>query len=63
MPHTHHNSSSLARKDEYQDYNPPPNEEYKSEKSSQEIIEDSENLFYGTEELLDALPKVWSRVS
>ena len=61
MPHTHHNSSSLARKDEYQDYNPPPNEEYKSEKSSQEIIEDSENLFYGTEELLDALPKVWSR--
>lgn len=61
MPHSHHNSSSLARKDEYQDYNPPPNQEYKSEKSSQQMVEDSENLFYGTEELLDALPKVWSR--
>lgn len=61
MPHSHHNSSSLARKDEYQNYNPPPNEKHKSEKSSQEVVEDSENLFYGTEELLDALPKVWSR--
>ncbi len=56
MPHAQHNSSSLARKDEYQNYSPP-----KEDELSVEVIDDSENLFYGTEELLDALPKVWSR--
>ncbi|MEA5597860.1 HlyD family efflux transporter periplasmic adaptor subunit [Rivularia sp. UHCC 0363] len=61
MPHTHHNSSSLARKDEYQVYTPPPYEEFTEEKSSSEVVEDSEKLHHGTEELLDALPKVWSR--
>ena len=61
MPHAHHNSSSLAMKDEYQAYTPPPHEEYTEQQSSSEVIEDSENLHYGTEELLDALPKVWSR--
>ncbi|MEO0687895.1 MAG: biotin/lipoyl-binding protein, partial [Cyanobacteria bacterium J06649_11] len=61
MPYSDRNSSSLARKDEYQDYNPLPNEEYTQDNSSEEVIEDAEDLFYGTEELLDALPKVWTR--
>ncbi len=62
MPHTHHNSSSLARKDEYEAYTPsPPYEEDRKEQSSPEVAEKSENLHYGTEELLDALPRVWSR--
>lgn len=62
MPHVHHNSSSLARKDEYLAYTPsPPYEEDTKEQSSPEVVETSENLHYGTEELLDALPKVWSR--
>jgi len=61
MPHAHHNSSSLARKDEYQAYIPAPNQEYTEDKLSAAVLEDSENVFYGTEELLDALPKVWTR--
>lgn len=61
MPHAQQNSSSLAKKDEYQTYTPPPNEEYTQEKSSPEVVYDSDNLHYGTEELLDALPRVWSR--
>ncbi|MGB3755547.1 MAG: HlyD family efflux transporter periplasmic adaptor subunit [Rivularia sp. (in: cyanobacteria)] len=60
MPHAHHNSSSLARKDEYQTYTPQIQEEDTVRQPS-EVTENSENLFYGTEELLDALPKVWSR--
>ncbi|MBF2014628.1 MAG: HlyD family efflux transporter periplasmic adaptor subunit [Rivularia sp. T60_A2020_040] len=54
MPHTQHNSSSLA-------YTPPLHEENTEIQPSPEVAEDSENLHYGTEELLDALPKVWSR--
>ena len=61
MPHTHHNSSSLARKDEYLAYTPPYHEEETKEQLSPEVTDKSENLHYGTEELLDALPKVWSR--
>ncbi len=61
MPYPEHNSSSLARKDEYQAYTPPYHEENTKEQSSPEVIEKSENLHYGTEELLDALPRVWSR--
>ena len=61
MPHVHHNLSSLARKDEYQIYTPPPYEEFTEQQSEPEVVEDSEKLHYGTEELLDALPKVWSR--
>ncbi len=60
MPYTHHNSSSLAR-DEYQFYTPPPYEEFTEQQSEAEVVDDSEKLHYGTEELLDALPKVWSR--
>ena len=52
---------STQRKDEYQVYTPPPYEEDTKEQSSTEVVDDSEKLFYGTEELLDALPKVWSR--
>ena len=61
MPHAHHNPSSLATKDEYQTYTSSPNEEYTQDRSSSEVAEEPENLFYGTEELLDALPRVWSR--
>ncbi len=61
MPHVHHNSSSLARKDEYLAYTPSPPHEEDREQSSPEVVENYENLHYGTEELLDALPKVWSR--
>ncbi|MEO1428216.1 MAG: HlyD family efflux transporter periplasmic adaptor subunit [Cyanobacteria bacterium J06632_19] len=61
MPYQEHNSSSLARKDEYQSYTPPPNNEYTEKKSSEDFVEDSDEYFYGTEELLDALPKVWTR--
>ncbi|MEM9925664.1 MAG: HlyD family efflux transporter periplasmic adaptor subunit [Cyanobacteria bacterium P01_D01_bin.50] len=62
MPHAQHNSSNLAtNNDEYQTYTSHPNEEYTQDKSEPEVEEDSENLHYGTEELLDALPRVWSR--
>ncbi|MEO1372796.1 MAG: HlyD family efflux transporter periplasmic adaptor subunit [Cyanobacteria bacterium J06635_10] len=62
MPHAQHNSSNLAiNNDEYQTYTSPPNEVYSQDKSEPEVEEDSENLHYGTEELLDALPRVWSR--
>ncbi len=61
MPHGHHNSSSLARKDESQAYTPPYHEELTEQQSSPEVVENAENLHYGTEELLDALPRVWSR--
>ncbi|MGB3638680.1 MAG: HlyD family efflux transporter periplasmic adaptor subunit [Rivularia sp. (in: cyanobacteria)] len=61
MPHAQHNSSSLARKDEYQAYTPPYHEELTEQQSSPEVVENAENLHYGTEELLDALPRVWSR--
>ncbi|MGD1910486.1 MAG: HlyD family efflux transporter periplasmic adaptor subunit [Rivularia sp. (in: cyanobacteria)] len=61
MPHANHNSSSLARKDEYQTYTPPPDEEYTQDTSEPKVVEDSDKLLYGTEELLDALPRVWSR--
>jgi HlyD family secretion protein len=52
---------NTQRKDEYQAYTPPPHEEYTEQQSSSEVVDDSEKLHYGTEELLDALPKVWSR--
>ncbi|MEM6753957.1 MAG: HlyD family efflux transporter periplasmic adaptor subunit [Cyanobacteria bacterium P01_C01_bin.38] len=52
---------STQRKDEYQVYTPPPYEEDTKEQSSTEVVDNSEKFFYGTEELLDALPKVWSR--
>ncbi|MEB3220016.1 MAG: HlyD family secretion protein, partial [Nostocales cyanobacterium 94392] len=54
MPHTQHNSSSLA-------YTPPLHEENTEIQPSPAVAEDADNLNYGTEELLDALPKVWSR--
>ena len=52
---------NTQRKDEYQVYTPPPYEEDTKEQLSPEVVDDSEKLHYGTEELLDALPKVWSR--
>ncbi|WP_414622984.1 HlyD family efflux transporter periplasmic adaptor subunit [Calothrix sp. CCY 0018] len=52
---------NTQRKDEYQVYTPPPYEEDTKEQLSSEVVDDSEKLHYGTEELLDALPKVWSR--
>ena len=52
---------NTQRKDEYQIYTPPPYEEDTKQQTAPEVAEDSEKLFYGTEELLDALPKVWSR--
>ncbi|NJM23904.1 MAG: HlyD family efflux transporter periplasmic adaptor subunit [Richelia sp. SM1_7_0] len=54
MPHTQHNSSSLA-------YTPPFHEEITEIQPSPAVAKDAESLHYGTEELLDALPKVWSR--
>lgn len=52
---------NTQRKDEYLAYTPPPYEEDTKQQSSSEVVEDSAKLHYGTEELLDALPKVWSR--
>ncbi|MBV6623601.1 MAG: HlyD family efflux transporter periplasmic adaptor subunit [Rivularia sp. (in: Bacteria)] len=60
MPYTEHNSSSLARKDEFESYTP-PEKEYTNNNLSEDVVEDSEDYFYGTSELLDALPKVWTR--
>ncbi|MGB6295836.1 MAG: HlyD family efflux transporter periplasmic adaptor subunit [Rivularia sp. (in: cyanobacteria)] len=52
---------NTQRKDEYLAYTPPYHEEDTKEQLSPEITDKSENLHYGTEELLDALPRVWSR--
>lgn len=61
MPHAYDNLSSLARKDESQTYIQSNQDEYTENRSSQDITEDSEKIYYGTEELLDALPRVWTR--
>ncbi len=52
---------NTQRKDEYLAYIPSPPYEEDKEQSEFEVVDDSEKLHYGTEELLDALPKVWSR--
>lgn len=52
---------NTQKKDEYLAYTPPYHEEDTEQQSSSEVVEDSTKLHYGTEELLDALPKVWSR--
>ncbi len=62
MPYASPNSSSVLLKkeqDEYKIYIQPSEE---TTKSNQTIPADNiPDLYYGTEELLDALPKVWTR--
>lgn len=62
MPNASPNSASVLLKkeqDEYQIYLQPSEE---TTKSHQTIPEGhTQDLYYGTEELLDALPKVWTR--
>ncbi len=62
MPNTFPNASSLLLKKEQEDYKVyiQPSEE--TTKFNKTIPEgNTEDLYYGTEELLDALPKVWTR--
>ncbi|MDH6058503.1 HlyD family efflux transporter periplasmic adaptor subunit [Umezakia ovalisporum] len=62
MPHTSINSSSVVLKkeqDEYEVYFQPDQETTKFDKPIAEG--ETQDLYYGTEELLDALPKVWTR--
>jgi len=62
MPHTSPNSSSILvnqEQDEYKNYIQPGEE---TTKFNQTISEsNTEDLYYGTEELLDGLPRVWTR--
>ncbi|GAX39892.1 HlyD family secretion protein [Tolypothrix sp. NIES-4075] len=62
MPYTSLNSSSTLAKDEKDEYR-----NYAETNKSTEVLPgreregDAQDLYYGTEELLDALPRVWTR--
>lgn len=59
MPHPSPNSSALARADDDNDYIKPG--EYTQTDHQVEETGSVKEWFYGTEELLDALPRVWTR--
>lgn len=59
MPYTSPNSSSAILKDDYKIYIHP--DEKNIELKEQAPENKTPDLYYGTEELLDALPKLWTR--
>ncbi|MEM9925011.1 MAG: HlyD family efflux transporter periplasmic adaptor subunit [Cyanobacteria bacterium P01_D01_bin.50] len=59
MPYASSNSSSAVAKEEYNEKQKQPTDvEYTDAKPQSDT---DENLYYATEELLDALPKLWTR--
>jgi HlyD family secretion protein len=62
MPYTSPNSSSALLKQEEDDYKLYIQPQEETTQSHEPIPEgNTQDLYYGTEELLDALPKVWTR--
>jgi len=56
MPYASVNSSSPLPQDEEDEY-----KNYTQRKESAQTSDNAQDLYYGTEELLDALPRVWTR--
>ncbi len=56
MPYASVNSSSPLPQDEGNEY-----KSYTQRKESAQTSDNAQDLYYGTEELLDALPRVWTR--
>jgi HlyD family secretion protein len=56
MPYASVNSSSPLPQDEGDEY-----KSYTHSKESAQTSDNAQDLYYGTEELLDALPRVWTR--
>lgn len=60
MPYPSPQTPSSFPQDEYE-YHQPENHQYPEESPNPEPQESTRDLFYGTEELLDALPKIWTQ--
>ncbi|MFH7028973.1 MAG: HlyD family efflux transporter periplasmic adaptor subunit [Heteroscytonema crispum UTEX LB 1556] len=61
MPYASPNSSSALAKDEQYEYTKNSKPEETTEVNQQTKESDAQDLHYGTEELLDALPRLWTR--
>jgi hemolysin D len=63
MPYVSPNSSSALAKDEQDEYvRSNSNQQETTQIEEQSIEANTKDLYYGTEKLLDALPRVWTRI-